>query len=167
MSVSPAHSQDYEPKASLTSPSSTPLRILIFNCTNGRSGSTFLTSIHTCLTSQLALHQPDISANGFFTHVIFCTNVTYSDGHFKGDLNSVAHPTELVTQQQLAEAWKQVIPDFPETNIHVLPSIEHAIKLVQSLEDGNKNGETQVLVSGSLHLVGGVIEVAGLSDVAL
>jgi len=32
--------------------------------------------------AQLKLYDRDISP--FFDHVIFCTNVTYADGHFKG-----------------------------------------------------------------------------------
>ncbi len=58
------------------------------------------------------------------------------------------------------------MPDFPKENIHVLPSIEHAVKVVRNL-DASGEKDVDVLVAGSLHLVGGVIEVAGLSDVAL
>lgn len=70
----------------------------------------------------------------------------------------------LKTQNQLAETWSSLIPDFPSKNIHVLPSIEHAVRVVRGVES---EGGVDVLVAGSLHLVGGVIEVAGLVDVAL
>jgi folylpolyglutamate synthase len=70
---------------------------------------------------------------------------------------------QLTTQRDLASAWKELVPDFPAESILVLPSIEHAVRQVRDL-----GGEpADVLVTGSLHLVGGVIEVAGLSDVAL
>jgi len=58
------------------------------------------------------------------------------------------------------------MPEFPTNNIHVLPSIEHAVRVVRGI--GLEGGEgVDVFVTGSLHLVGGVIEVAGLSNVAL
>ena len=47
-----------------------------------------------------------------------------------------------------------------------MPSIEHTVKIVRSLRSESSNG-VDILVSGSLHLVGGVIEVANLAEVAL
>ena len=124
----------------------------------------------------------------FFDHVVFCTNVTYADGQFKGgvsfpcwmidgvclmemlDLTSLAIPpddlAQLKTQRELASAWSSLIPSFPSCKIHVLPSIEHAVKVVEKIESDSLE-HIRVLVTGSLHLVGGVIEVAGLSAVAL
>jgi folylpolyglutamate synthase len=81
------------------------------------------------------------------------------------DLTTLAIPetdlAQLKTQHQLASAWSSLIPTFPAGNIHVLPSIEHSVNLVRQLE--SDAGSASVLVAGSLHLVGGVIEVAGLS----
>jgi folylpolyglutamate synthase len=86
------------------------------------------------------------------------------------DLTSLAIPTDdlaqLRTQQELASAWSSLIPSFPSSKIHVLPSIEHAVKEIEKIET-NSSERTKVLVTGSLHLVGGIIEVAGLSAVAL
>jgi folylpolyglutamate synthase len=73
---------------------------------------------------------------------------------------------ELKTQQALASAWFTLSPSFPPSQVHVLPSIEHAIKLVEQLQPKG-GGASQILVTGSLHLVGGVIEVAGLLEVAI
>ena len=58
-----------------------------------------------------------------------------------------------------------MIPDFPKENVHVLPSVEHAVGIVR--EEASRGRPVEVLVTGSLHLIGGLIEVAGLSDVAL
>ncbi|KAJ7276543.1 FolC bifunctional protein [Mycena haematopus] len=141
-------------------------RILIFNCTNGRSGSTFLGSIHSHIETQLKLFNSNETASSFFDHVIFCTNVTYVDGGFKADITTVAMDQadlrQLRTQNQLGSAWSSLLPTFPAANIHVLPSIEHAVNLVRQLE--SDAGNANVLVAGSLHLVGGVFEVAGLSS---
>jgi folylpolyglutamate synthase len=68
-------------------------------------------------------------------------------------------------QTELAEAWSTLAPSFPKSSIHVLPSIEHAIRTVHGLQTSDR--PVSVLVTGSLHLVGGVIEVAGLAGVAL
>jgi len=146
------------------------LRILIFNCTNGRSGQTLLGAFLSTAASQLKklqrAHVEPTLKDGFFDYVIFCTNVTYTDGHFKGDLTSkVLTDTDLSalkTQHELANAWKAIVPSFPAGNIHVLPSVQHAIELARSLR--SPEGEKDVVVAGSLHLVGGAIEVAGLSE---
>jgi len=118
---------------------------------------------------RLRHHASTEQASQFFDHVVFCTNVTYADGHFKADLTAVGIPddelTTLSTQHELANAWKTQIPDFPGSNVHVLPSIEHAVRLVNSLN--SKGGVTDILVTGSLHLVGGLIAVANLSSIAL
>jgi len=146
-------------------------RVLLFNCTSGRSGPAFLTNMLAKANSQLRVHGHDETSDGFFHHVIFCTNVTYVNGGFKGDLTTYAVSdfdlSHLTVQNELAAAWPSMAPSFPSSNIHVLPSIEHAIGVVRNLEKQDCDMSLDVLVTGSLHLVGGVIEVAGLSDVAL
>ena len=138
-------------------------------------------------TEWLEVHKSKETSSAFFDTVIFCTNTTYANGHFKAgrpfphiptvtlitievDLTSrpiaTADTDPLQVQSELAVAWLSLVPEFPKDNIHVLPSIEHAIRVVRGIESEGGEG-VDVLVAGSLHLVGGVIEVAGLSDVAL
>ena len=166
----------------------TPYRVMVFNCTHGRNGASFLATILDEAKSQFkAYGREDFSSDDLFTHVIFCSNVTYVHGGFKGgksqrffssrsfswilfvDLTNrvVAEEIDdpLRDQQRLADAWLNLLPDFPKENVHVLPSIEHAVNVVNELRDGGK--EVDALVTGSLHLVGGLIEAAGLGDVAL
>lgn len=150
----------------LKEPQST--RVLIFNCTSGRSGPAFLGTILE-KTKELLLRQGrEEKVENFFSHVIFCSNVTYANGHFKDDLTSRALSNadllHLTTQHELAATWSQLIPTFPSDAIHVLPSIEHAIQTVRRVSNTER---IDVLATGSLHLVGGVIEVAGLALVAL
>ncbi|KAH9938593.1 FolC bifunctional protein [Fomitopsis serialis] len=147
-------------------------RVLIFNCTNGRSAHALLETAVAKIAAQLQLHGEAKDANSFFDYVIFCTNVTYTDGGFKGDLTSKSIPekdlAQLTTQHELAAAWSSLIPTFPSDHIHVVPSIQHAVNLVHEILTENELSQVvDVLVSGSLHLVGGVIEVADLSEVAL
>lgn len=61
-----------------------PLRVLIFNCTNGRSAYALLEAAVTKIAAQLELHGQGRDADAFFDHIVFCTNVTYADGGFKG-----------------------------------------------------------------------------------
>jgi folylpolyglutamate synthase len=80
------------------------------------------------------------------------------------DLTSAAMSTtdnfNLKTQREIEAAWNKLVPTYSGT-VHVLPSIEDAV------EEARKTLNVSVLVTGSLHLVGGVIEVAGLADRAL
>ncbi|KAG8880255.1 Folylpolyglutamate synthetase [Tulasnella sp. 331] len=150
-------------------------RVLIFNCTSGRSGSKFLGTILDGLRSQRKTFAASADAElvqneVFFDHVIFCTNVTYADGNSKSDLanNTVDQKelAELKTQNELADAWISLVPAFPVDMIHVLASVQHAVQVVYDLRSEG-NVEVDVLVAGSLHLVGGVIEAASIGDVAL
>lgn len=84
-------------------------------------------------------------------------------------LNANAAEIEaLKTQRQLAEAWigSPIAPqttklvDGAGASMYMLPTIEHAIDLIDT---SDKEAATQeVLVTGSLHLVGGVMTVLGL-----
>ncbi|KAG9011533.1 Folylpolyglutamate synthetase [Tulasnella sp. JGI-2019a] len=150
-------------------------RVLIFNCTSGRSGSKFLRTILDGLKSQLeefaeTNEAEPVQTEWFFDDVVFCTNVTYADGNSKADLTNntvdLKELTEMKTQHELADAWKTLVPSFPADSIHVLPSVQHAVQVVHDLQSQSKGG-VDVLVAGSLHLVGGVIEAANIKDVAL
>ena len=86
------------------------------------------------------------------------------------DLTTKAIPAadlvQLKTQQALSATWSSLFPDFDHSHIHVLPSIEDAIRELERISTLSPM-PVQALVTGSLHLVGGVIEVAGLSELAL
>ena len=145
--------------------SSEKKRILIFNCTSGRSGNSLLGTLLEELSPEL---NP-------FSHVIFCTNTTYSGGVSKGgklscsalsmlvltkfsDLTSNAVDKkdleELTIQTELATAWSEVSP-LSTATVQILGSIQEAVELAR------KEGD-EVLVTGSLHLVGGVMAFSEL-----
>jgi folylpolyglutamate synthase len=132
--------------------------VLIFNCSGGRQGETLLGALLDAGARTAGASPADLGKT--FDTVIFCTNVTYTDGHFKGDLTAHAiDPNDLAalaTQHQLRDAWLALNPAFDAARVHAVPSIQHAVNIVEGL------GEKNVLVAGSLHLVGGVMEVAGL-----
>ncbi|KAF3938753.1 hypothetical protein ABW19_dt0200093 [Dactylella cylindrospora] len=90
-----------------------------------------------------------------FTHAYFTTNRTYRDHSTKLDLisiniNSTAVDT-LKVQRGLAESWEST---ESSAEVHVMETIEETVEAIRALE-----GNTQVLVTGSLHLVGGFLEV--------
>ena len=59
----------------------------------------------------------------------------------------------LKVQKELAEAYKII---GPSAGTHVLSTIEEAVARARELADGRP---AHVMVTGSLHLVGGLIEV--------
>jgi folylpolyglutamate synthase len=132
--------------------------VLIFNCSGGRQAESLLGTLLDAGAVTAGVTREALGAA--FDTVIFCTNVTYTDGHFKGDLTAHAiDPNDLAalaTQRQLRDAWLALNPAFDAERVHALASIQHAVNIVDTL------GEKNVLVAGSLHLVGGVMEVAGL-----
>ncbi|KAA1096000.1 Folylpolyglutamate synthetase [Puccinia graminis f. sp. tritici] len=136
--------------------SNQPRRILIFNCTFGRKARDLLEGLIKPLSQNLY--------GGFFDQVIITSNTTYSDGKFKSDLRSVAQDTlsdpDQRIQQEIAEAWTSM--SNSTKNVMVVNSIEQAVD-----EVARKNllsGSTSVLVTGSLHLIGGLLDVLGFED---
>lgn len=88
-----------------------------------------------------------------------------SDLSFKAVTDeALAH---LTVQHELAAAWRALAEaESPgvslSTEVHVLPSIQRAVENVEQQARANEAG-VDVLVAGSLHLVGGVFEAAGLT----
>ena len=60
--------------------SGTQRRVLVFNCTSGRSAPALLGALIDAGKRARSRGGPE----RWFDQVIFCTNVTYTDGGFKG-----------------------------------------------------------------------------------
>lgn len=68
----------------------------------------------------------------------------------------------MTVQHSFAEKWKTL---DSQANITVIPTIQEALDFVQGLTKDNKEGETvQALITGSLHLVGGALEILEGAD---
>ncbi|EWC44695.1 hypothetical protein DRE_06591 [Drechslerella stenobrocha 248] len=95
-----------------------------------------------------------------FTHVYFTTNRTYSDHTTKPDLISInvnsAAVDALKVQKGLAKSWGET---GSTAEVHVMETIQESVEAIRALE-----GASQVLVTGSLHLVGGFLEVVEGDD---
>ena len=130
-------------------------RILLFN-QQRRDAVSLATSLHQVLSSALKSGSP-------FTHVVFCTNVTFKDAGYRPDLISIntnsADVEKLSVQQSLAETWKSL---DEQTVVTIKGTIEEAVDWCRDIGRSameEAGAEVLVLVTGSLHLVGGVIEV--------
>ncbi|GJJ69893.1 folylpolyglutamate synthase [Entomortierella parvispora] len=135
-------------------------KVLVFNCTGPRDGDALL--------GPLAKIQSEVK----FDQAVFTPAITFASNTYKGDLvnNNAALDLELTTQKTLAKCWvKQVdLAGRPEgeveTKTTVLPSIEHTVNWIDDFvksETAQGADQIQVLVTGSLHLVGGVQSVLG------
>jgi folylpolyglutamate synthase len=77
--------------------------------------------------------------------------------NFNATIDSI-EVSNLTLQNTFAERWLELDPS-PSTTIKVLPFIEDALDYVRNLnvevgKDGKEDVKTQVLITGSLHLVG-------------
>ncbi|OQU95689.1 hypothetical protein CLAIMM_01868 [Cladophialophora immunda] len=135
-------------------------RFLIFN-QQTRDAASLATALFNTLSA--ALNEPHP-----FTHAIFCTNTTFKDTGFKPDLISVnvnaSDVDSLKVQNNLAETWRGI---DSSTQVQVVRTIEEAVSIVRNFTNahrqktaGTDDGkEVAALVTGSLHLVGGFLEV--------
>ncbi|EMC94638.1 hypothetical protein BAUCODRAFT_149766 [Baudoinia panamericana UAMH 10762] len=127
------------------------LRILIFN-QQTRDAPALARRLFATLASAIRTAAP-------FKHAIFCTNTTYQDGGYKPDLVSINTSRQdvdsLKVQRELASAYDTI---DPLATVHVVGTIEEGVARARSIATESSQ-DTDVLVTGSLHLVGGLIEV--------
>lgn len=128
-------------------------RFLIFN-QQTRDAAALAKALYNTLS--IALQDPHP-----FTHAIFCTNTTFKETGFRPDLVSVntnaSDVDALKVQNHLAETWRQI---DPAAHVEVVRTIEEAVTLVREhASDEADRSEVTALVTGSLHLVGGFLEV--------
>ena len=143
--------------ASQIPPSQSPkrTRVLLFN-QQTRDANALAKALHRTLASALQNEQP-------FTHAVFCTNITFEAEGYRPDLMSMNTSSTAVerleVQRGLAETWRGL---DPETIVEVKGSIEEAVgwcRDVAGVGKGDAEGDVMALVTGSVHLVGGFLEV--------
>ena len=125
-------------------------KVLVFN-QQTRDASALARRLHSTLATALKNDRP-------FKHAIFCTNTTYKDAGYKPDLVSINTNKDdvgsLRVQKELAETWDKI---DSQAEVSVLSTIEEAVAKARAV--AAEGQEVEVLVTGSLHLVGGCIEV--------
>ncbi len=142
-----------QPSSSTYTPPSKRKRVLIFN-QQTRDAGALARALHKTLADALGDEKP-------FTRAIFCSNVTFKEAGFKPDLVSVntnaVDVEELSVQKGLARMWAEI---DGQTVVEVVRAIEEAVAIVRGLAGKEMGGEdVMVLVTGSVHLVGGFLEV--------
>ena len=124
-------------------------RILIFN-QQTRDASALARRLHETLAKATGDPRP-------FQHAIFCPNTTYASSGYKADLVSMNTSKDDVDSLRVQRELAQTYDGIDSTaSVHVLGTIEEAVQHARHLSEGKK---AEVLVTGSLHLVGGLIEV--------
>ncbi|KAI8234386.1 MICOS complex subunit MIC60 [Colletotrichum sp. SAR 10_86] len=101
-----------------------------------------------------------------FEGVVFCTNVTYKETGYKRDFVNHQYDNKAIeamtVQKQFAERWREL---DPQADVRVIPTIEEALDYVRGLAESNGEGESvQAFVTGSLHLVGGALQILEGAD---
>ncbi|KAJ2710084.1 Folylpolyglutamate synthetase [Coemansia spiralis] len=116
-----------------------PRCVLLFNAAHERNAAALLETLHAT------------AGRCAWVGAVFCpnTNTTRADSN---NLN-VAHDAELGPQKDAAAAWARFVPG-PAA---VLPSINDAVRHIETAYAGQP---TAILATGSLHLVGGVLDIA-------
>jgi folylpolyglutamate synthase len=126
-------------------------RIMIFN-QQSRDARALARALYSALSGILDDKSP-------FSHCIFTTNVTFKDAGYKPDLISLNVDSKdvekLKVQRELAEVWAEL---DPSATTQVTSTIEEAVNIARATA-GETEDEALVLITGSLHLVGGAIEV--------
>lgn len=133
-------------------------RILIFN-QQTRDSTALARALHETLAAALGSTTP-------FTHALFCTNITYKQAGYRPDLvsmNTNADDVELLrVQKSLAEAWNSI---DSQAQTHVFGTIEEAVDFAREVASQERNvlqndeAPVMTFVTGSLHLVGGFLDV--------
>lgn len=124
-------------------------KVLVFN-QQGRDEANDLLEVLFC-----AVHG---GKKQVFNTVIFCANTTYKSGWKKDNTNLMQDKSaieRLTVQTAFANKWAELVGE-EKAEIKVLASIEEAI---ESVRDLSRDSEVECLVTGSLHLVGGVLGV--------
>ena len=120
-------------------------KILLFN-QQSRDANALVNNLHLAVS-------PDVT----FDDVIFTTNITWKSGSYSADLVSMNTSQEdvekLKVQDSLAKNWSKIDNNCART--HVTTNIEEANELIEMLYDE----PVDIFVTGSLHLVGGLLVV--------
>ncbi|KAL8921678.1 MAG: hypothetical protein Q9208_005607 [Pyrenodesmia sp. 3 TL-2023] len=150
--------------ASCVSPSSTRHprpppnrpRVLLFN-QQTRDAPALARALHSTLVTSLGTSLDTVNP---FTHAVFCTNLTYKGNGYRPDLvamnSNQGKVAALEVQKELRDTWLQL---GGATEVEVKGTIEEAVRWVRDVAAKDGSEEVEVLVTGSVHLVGGFLEV--------
>lgn len=118
-------------------------KVLVFN-QQTRDADALITHLYNSLSTDV-----------HFDRIVFTTNVTWKSGDYSADLVSMNTSKEQVdnleVQKALRDSWLRLDKN---ANVDVVPNIESACELIKAYDE-----HVDVVVTGSLHLVGGLLVV--------
>ena len=126
-------------------------RYLIFN-QQIRDADALAKALHTTLIDALK-----VDDGVPFTHAVFCTNTSFRDSDRPDLVSSNTNKSDmddLRVQKQLAKTWATI---DPSCKVEVVRTVEEAVAIVRKQADAGD--DVTALVTGSLHLVGSLLEV--------
>ncbi|KAJ2559353.1 Folylpolyglutamate synthetase [Coemansia sp. RSA 1933] len=132
--------------AGISMPPQTP-RVLLFNAAHSRNAPELLTTLVRNATA---------SEKDAFSEAVFCPNIS---GRSDSVNFTVHNDPELGPQKEAAAVWAQ-LTGMPAESTTVLPSIDDAVAHIEAKYGAQHPQPAHVLVTGSLHLVGGVLDAA-------
>ncbi|KAJ1956054.1 Folylpolyglutamate synthetase [Dipsacomyces acuminosporus] len=115
--------------------------VLLFNAAHGRQSRPLLQTLWSSLGEQCSAQ---------FIDAVFCPNLTARADSVN---HTVENDVELKPQKEAAQVWTELAGSQSSTK--VLPTINDAVAYIQATHPS-----ASVLATGSLHLVGGVLDVA-------
>ena len=126
-------------------------RYLIFN-QQTRDADALAKTLHATLIEAL-----EVDDGVPFTHAIFCTNTSFRESDRPDLVSSNVDKTDidgLRVQKQLAKTWATI---ESSCKVEVVRTVEEAVAIVRKQADAGD--DVTALVTGSLHLVGSLLEV--------
>ncbi|OMH83052.1 Folylpolyglutamate synthase, mitochondrial [Zancudomyces culisetae] len=125
--------------------------VLLFSPAAGRDAGVLIKKLVSCTR--------DIR----FVEVIFTRKIT---GRPDSKNKNVKVADSLSDLEGLKERWLEAVPDFDPSKISMFTNIQDSIEMItkkygnpSELKNMKDNENTDVIVTGSLHLVGGVLDV--------
>ena len=135
--------------------------MLLFNCNKPRSPRFLLEPFADALKKQQLR----------LDHVIFCVPKVMDIAVDQSNVLAQANYTNTSWQKQIADEWNALIADWPgqHPNVHIMSSVNLAYEFFCNLTKEPKDSDTpqlpgsrssvEVLVTGSLYLVGAILQV--------
>ncbi|KAJ2808895.1 Folylpolyglutamate synthetase [Coemansia guatemalensis] len=119
--------------------------LLLFNPAKGRESKELLATLL------------EVTGECQWIGAVFCPNVSVSRAD---SINkNMPEDADLAIQHDAAQVWESLQPSSsaPAAAKHIVPSINRAVELIESKY---ADAPLHVLVTGSMHLVGGVLDIA-------
>ena len=140
------------------------INILVFNVTGDRDSAAILSSLHSmnfnyvCFTTNVSDRQSDNGKCGKDSIFIETLNNDSNDDNFLENFNGILKNTQLDRCILHKDIWNKMSKTKDvKSQLSVCPTIQEALEIIQDIKENNFSIHVNVLVTGSLHLVGSTL----------